>query len=93
MQAPTPRRAAPALALALCLLAAPALAAPTADAPRSPGPFQLLADLWAGVAEPLVALFDFHRPTVDPNGEPTATSSGDDPTAQPQHGHDYDPNG
>ena len=93
MQAPTPRRAAPALALALCVVAAPALAAPSTDAPRPLGALQLLADWWAGVTEPLVALFGDHRPTVDRAGSPVATATDDDPTAQPQHGHGVDPDG
>lgn len=93
MRTAQPRRAVPALALALCLLAAPALAAPSADAPRAPGPLQLLADWWAGVAEPLVALFAPHGHDVDPDGGPTATTTDEDPTVQPQNGHDVDPDG
>lgn len=89
MQSRTLGRAAPALALAVLLLAAPAAAAPSAPSPDSPpgtpGAVQLLADWWAGVTEPLVGLFAPHRATVDPEGSSS--------TLEPQHGHEVDPNG
>lgn len=97
MQSRTLGQAAPALALAVLVLAAPAVAAPTAPSPDSPpgapGALQHLADWWSGVTEPLVALFAPHGHGVDPDGEPTATSTADDPTDHPELGPGVDPDG
>jgi len=96
----TPRRfsrLAPVLLVGTLLLAAkPGLAASEPERPAASSLSRLLHELWAQVTEPFASLFgaaEDEAPGGAAASGPSAPAGTDDPLAQPQNGHQIDPDG
>ena len=96
----TPRRSSrlfPVLLIGTLLLAAtPCLAASGPERPAASSLSQLLHELWAQLTEPFASLFgaaEDEAPGGAAASGPSAPAGTDDPLAQPQHGHQVDPDG
>ena len=82
------------VALVVALLAAsPALAAPSEDAAFPARVFEVIAQWWADLVQPMERVFALNRAGVDPDGEPTATATSDEPSADTQSRAGVDPDG